>query len=281
MSDLNQNPLAQYFRSPGVHVSLPTGGQFFDEGEVKFAMNGEIAVYPMTATDEIMLKNPDALLNGHALERLFQSCVPDIKNPRNIPTPDMDVLLLAIKLASYGDDLGVDVTCPKCEQETHFEMSIRALLETATPVDATTELRINENILLYLRPYDFQSKTTIDLAAFEETKLYQFIVDAEISDEERSKQFAKSFEKIAALNLDLLARCITKIVVPNAEVTEANFILEYVRNSDKNVINQIQEAVKALGEGGIERKVTAMCSNEECKHEWETDLVFDPTHFFG
>lgn len=281
MSDQIKNPLAQYFRSPGVHVTLPSQGQFYNEGDVEYAMNGEIAVFPMTATDEIILKNPDALLNGYALEKLFASCVPSIKNPRNIPTPDMDVLLLAIKLASYGDDLGVDVTCPKCEHETHFEMSIRTLLETAKPIEGTTEMRVNDNILLYLRPYDFQSKTTVDLAAFEETKIYQFLLDAELSDDERSKQFAKSYEKIAELNLDLLARCITKIVVPDAEVTEANFIMQYIRNSDKNVVSKIQEAVKQLGEGGIERKVEAVCSNKECEHVWETDLIFDPTHFFA
>jgi hypothetical protein len=277
----NTNPLAQYFRTPGVHQAIPTGGQFFGEGEIDLAINGEVAVLPMTAGDEIILKNPDALLNGDALERLFRSCVPAIKNPRKISVPDLDVLLLAIKLASFGDALEINVTCPKCKKEFETAASIRGLLSTVREIDPMEAVvRISDEVVVNVRPYDFESKTKLDLATFEEAKLYQYLVDAEMDDAEKTKRFNQSFEKIAGLNLDLIAECITKVSVPDADVMDPEFIREFIRNSDKNSVKLIRDCLAKLSDSGIEKEMDMVCPNEECQHEWKTPLVFDPSHFF-
>jgi hypothetical protein len=277
----NTNPLAQYFRTPGVHQSLPTGGQFLDPSEIELAINGEVAVLPMTASDEIVLKNPDALLNGDALEKLFRSCVPAIKTPRNISIPDLDVLLLAIKLASYGDSLELAVTCPECKKEFEVETSIRGLLsgvKTIQPHESV--VRISDEIVVYVKPYSFESKTKLDLATFEEAKLYQYLLDAAMSDEDKTKKFNQSFERIADLNLDMISDCITKISTPVTDVFDPIFIREYVRNSSKDVVKMIRDRLTALSDNGINKELEVVCPNEECNHEWKTPLTFDPSHFF-
>lgn len=282
MGQENQNPLASYFRTVGMHVMLPSGGRFFNEGEIELSINGEVAVLPMTSADELILKNPDSLLNGHAIEKLLQSCVPSIKSPRRIPTQDMDVLLLAIKACSYGDKLEITAKCPKCQHESSFELSVRHLLSTAKPLPESNEARISDEIVAYVKPYDFEAKTILDLAAFEETKLAQFIVtNQNISERERIQRFNESFDKIAGLNLDLLARCVTKIIVPGNEVTDQQYIREYIRNAPKDAVKKIQDAIKAFSECGVDKKIEAVCSSEKCGHKWETDLVFDPSHFFA
>lgn len=277
-----ENPLAQYFRTPGVHQKIPSGGRFLTPGTFTTAINGEFAVLPMTAQDELFLKNPDSLLNGEALEKLFHSCVPGIKNPREISVPDMDVLLLAIKAASYGDELEMDIKCPKCEKEFETSTSITGLLADMKVIhDDDVILRINDDMVLYLRPYDYQSKVILDMATFEETKLYQHLVDLGMDDYEKQKHFNESFMKISSLNLDLLARCITKVVVPVGEVTDQEFIKEFVANAENKIIKKVTEKVKVLGESGIRKEMEVKCSNEECGHEWTTALIFDPSHFFA
>ena len=277
----SNNPLAQYFRTPGVHQVLPTQGRYFPEGEITLAINGEVAVLPMTAGDEIVLKNPDALLNGDALERLFKSCVPAISNPRHISVADMDVLLLAIKLASFGDSLEVNVVCPKCKNEMSVDTSIRTLLSEIKIIPAEEAVvRVSDELIVYLQPYNFESKTILDLATFEETKIVQHLLDAELSDTDKAKIFNKSFEKIADLNLDLIAKCIVKISIPGREVEEEDFIKEYVRNTDKNVIKLIRDQLTKLSDNGIDKEFEVTCVNEECAHEWKTPMVFDPSHFF-
>jgi hypothetical protein len=279
---MSDNPLAAYFRGADVHQMLPSRGQFFDAGEIDLAINGEVAVMPMTATDEIILKNPDALLNGDAMERLFKSCVPSIKAPRKISVPDMDVLLLAIKLASYGDTLEISATCPECKEEFSYDTSIRGMLAGIKMVkDEDTFVRISDDMVIYLRPYDFEAKTKLDLAAFEEAKLLQHLLHLDASDEAKAKIFNESFEKIAELNLDLLSHCIRMVQIPNQEVTNPQHIRDFVRNSAKNVIRSIQDKIKDLSKSGVEREVEVTCPKEECGHEWKTEMTFDPAHFFA
>lgn len=286
---MSDNPLAAYFRGTAVHQMLPSQGQFFDEGEIELAINGEVAILPMTAADEIVLKNPDALLNGDALERLFRSCVPAIKSPRKISVPDMDVLLLAIKLASYGDTLEISVSCPECKNESSFDTSIRGILANVTTVnEEDTVLRIDNDMVVYLRPYDFASKTKLDLAAFEETKMLQHLLSMDASDEEKAKLFNESFEKIAELNLDLLSHCIRYIQIPDGresgeiiQVSDEQHIRDFIRNSDKNVVKKISEKLVLLSKSGVEREVDVTCAKEECGHEWKTQMTFDPSHFFA
>ena len=38
------NPLAKYFRTPGVHVPLPTNGAFMPPGGIEFDMKGTVPV---------------------------------------------------------------------------------------------------------------------------------------------------------------------------------------------------------------------------------------------
>ena len=57
------NPLKQYFRQPSVFVRLPTKGIWYKNGEVTLTGDNEVAIYPMSAIDDIMLNTPDAMLN--------------------------------------------------------------------------------------------------------------------------------------------------------------------------------------------------------------------------
>lgn len=278
----NFNPLASHFRVTNVHQALPTGGQFFGEGEFEAAINGEVGVMPMTAKDEIVLKNPDALLNGDALESLFRSCVPGIKAPRKISVPDMDVLLLAIKLASYGDGLEVNLTCPECKGEFTTETSIRGLLGACTPVrDEDTVLRVSDDMVIKVRPYNFEDKTKLDLTTFEESKMYQYLLDAEMTDEERQSKFNTAFERIAELNLDLLSNCVVSVTVPTGEVTNHDHIREFVKNTDRRTIKMISEKLSNLSNSGIPKELDVVCPNENCNHQWKTAMVFDASHFFA
>lgn len=282
MESNNQNPLAKYFRSPGMHISLPSKGRYFGEGELETSLNGELAVLPMTAADEITLKNPDALLNGAALVKLFESCVPGIKAPMKISIPDMDLILLAIKKASFGDELPVSATCPECETKVELEVSITGIIETAKPLPETNDVRINDEVVATLKPYDFESKTILDMAAFEERQLYRYLVgNEEMDDRERGRLFNASFEKFAGLNLDMLAKCVLKVTTPEGVVTDFEFIKEFIRNLDKLSVDKIKNGILEFSKAGIDNTLEVECPNEECKHKWTTDLIFDPAHFFA
>ena len=108
----NSNPLKKYYRQPKQFVKLPSGYKFYPEGSVEVPESNEVAVYPMTAKDEMLLKTPDALLNGEATVSVIQSCIPAIKNAWAMPSIDCDAALMTIRMATYGNTMTVPITVP-------------------------------------------------------------------------------------------------------------------------------------------------------------------------
>ena len=53
------NPLSGFFRTPKIYTKLPSLGRYYTDDVIDLSDTGELAVYPMTAKDEVILKNPD------------------------------------------------------------------------------------------------------------------------------------------------------------------------------------------------------------------------------
>ena len=122
---VNTNPLKNYFRTPGLHLKLPSGGKGWPPGSLDMPPTGDIPVLPMTAVDEITYRTPDALFNGSAIVTVIQSCCPNIKNAWAAPSMDITALLIAIRLASYGNDLEVASVCPACQTEGDYTLDLQ------------------------------------------------------------------------------------------------------------------------------------------------------------
>jgi hypothetical protein len=122
---LPNNPLTQYFRQPAIHIRLPSQGKFYPQGTLAMPPNGELPVLPMTSVDEITYRTPDALFNGSATVSVIQSCIPAIRDPWNMPSTDMDAVLVAIRIASYGHGMDISTTCPACEEAEDVTVDLR------------------------------------------------------------------------------------------------------------------------------------------------------------
>jgi hypothetical protein len=99
------NPLASFFRQPKIYVSLPSKGEFYPQGSLVKTPNNEYPVFAMTARDELLFKTPDALMNGIATREVITSCIPNILDPWQIPSLDVDAVLSAIRIATYGEEM--------------------------------------------------------------------------------------------------------------------------------------------------------------------------------
>ena len=158
MSKNTQNPLSAYFRAPKLYTKLPSGGQFYDEGIIDAdAVNEELAIYPMTTKDELLLKNPDALLNGEAVSSLIKSCVPQIKKPKKLYSADVDALLIAIRGASSGDDVDVAAKCPKCETTTDLTVSVEQSLLTMEELNEEYSITLSNGLQIKELTFDYSS----------------------------------------------------------------------------------------------------------------------------
>lgn len=274
----NTNPLAGYFRAPGIHVKLPTGGAFLPVADYEPTLAGDLPVYPMTTGDELLLKSPDALMSGHAIVSLIKSCVPAIRNPGQISTPDLDVLLLAIRAATYGEMMDIDVNCPSCGAQNGFQVNLGAVMGTMVKIDPQNPVRLTDDVVAYVRPYTLALATKVALSTFDEARKMQAADDLE-DGEERSKIINDCYDRLNELNKRAIVSSIQSIVVPGSTVTDPKYIGEFVANTDRGWIAKIEEKLKELNAKGIDKTIDAHC--ESCSHEWKAAIEFDPSTFFA
>lgn len=273
----SNNPLSAYFRIPGLHITLPTRGRFFSEENYSESLGGDIPIFPMRAADELLLKTPDALMNGYALEKLIESCVPSIKEPREVSTPDLDVILLAIRAATYGNNMELEIECPECEGENSFDCNLSEILGTITYVDPENEIRINDEVIMYVRPYTLASAVRITMATFNAAQKIRSV--EELDDKIRTETLNGSYSHLSSINISAIADSIISIIVPNNVVTDKTHIFEYISNTDKVSFKKIEDKLAEINSKGIDKKINAVCSH--CGHSWVGAIEFDPSSFFG
>jgi len=216
---MSENPLSEYFKKPGIYVKLPSEGNYYDE-DIALSSTGEIEILPMSAKDEMHFKSPDALLNGESLIKVIANCVPGIKNPREIPLPDLSVILVGLRIATYGNDMNIYATCPSCENRDELTYDISRLLDNIDDITTNNTISIKD-ALIYTKPYTLALHTRIAIATFEQSMLTAKLESTSQSDEDAIKQLAAGYAKITALHFNLLADSITKVELPN-DVTVTN-----------------------------------------------------------
>lgn len=63
-TEARKNPLLEKVQIPGEKFRMPSGGIFYNKGELEENIEeGEVYVHPMNAMDELTLKSPDKLLS--------------------------------------------------------------------------------------------------------------------------------------------------------------------------------------------------------------------------
>lgn len=279
-SAIRTSLLSGYYRIPGLHIMPPSRGKFLSDLEM--TMSGEIPVYPMKASDELLLKNPDSLMSGLALESLFASCIPAIKNPREISLPDIDVLLIAIRAATYGEKMLLDVTCPSCKEEYEYTVKLPNLLSTMTYVDDEPNVILSDNVVVTVKPYSLADACKIAFLAFDESRLLQNL-DSTTSDDDEGRKIRmatmnNSINKVTNLNQRIVANCITCVSVPEGIVTDKVEVMNFIKNIPKPWTEKIEGRISDMNKHGVDKTLYISCNN--CQHTWETQLELDPTSFF-
>jgi hypothetical protein len=274
------NPLASYFRLPGLSVSLPTSGVFMPEGSIEFNDDGTVNVMPMRGADEILLMSPDALMNNTAITNLIKSCVPQIKKPEFVSVPDLDVLLLAIRVASTGPDMEINLICEKCSHETTFEINIPEMIQTAKSIDPINTVRVRDDMIAQVAPLTLQNHNKLLTEVFRETRAAQALEFAEdLSEEEKSEKINTIMNNITRTTLYGTSCAVVKITVPDAEVTNPTHIAEFLEKTDSKTMKKIKQKVDEVNQKGVDKSFQAQCGG--CGHEWNAEVEFDPSSFFG
>ena len=272
------NPLSQYFRQPSIYIKLPSGGQFYPPGALDMPPNGELPILPMTAVDEITYRTPDALYNGVATVDVIRSCVPNIKDPWRIPSCDIDTILTAIRIASFGHEMEIDSTCPECKSEEKHALDLRTVIDRISKVDFVTPVESGD-LVIYFQPMDYQQVNANSAIRFEEQRLIALLPNTEIEQGEKNRMIGEAFKKITDLSLVALSCGIRSINTPTAQVTDNANILEFLHNCDRTLFESLKDRILDLKKSTEIQPLQIACS--ECSHEYQQSFTLDMTNFFG
>jgi hypothetical protein len=274
---VQNNPLRQFFRRPSVYLKLPSGGKFYPEGAIDMPENGELPVYPMTAIDDITTKTPDALFNGQAIVDIIKSCVPNILNPWSVSSVDLDSILLAIRSASSSDGLDVNSECPACTEGAEYKINLGGILSEIKLPDYITPFQIGE-LSIKFRPLSYKEMNEVALSQFEMQRQFSNLDSIEDIDE-RMQKSKIALQVVTEVTMNTIAKTIDSVVTPNGtEVKEIEYILDFLRNCDKNTFESIKDHNTKLREASEMKPLKIKCVH--CQHDYQQPFTINISDFF-
>lgn len=272
------NPLKQYFRQPAIYIKLPSQGTHYPPDTLNASVTGEYPIYPMTAIDEITYRTPDAMFNGQATVNVIQSCMPDVKDAWHMPAMDMDTVLVAIRIASYGHEMEFGSQCPACNAESERSLDLRLVLDNLKAPDYSQCIR-HGDMEIYLRPMTYKNLTDNSQMQYENQKLLQMLPTADVAENDKMTAMGAALLKITEITIKALAQSVAMVKTPTAMVYEAGFIEEMLHNCDRALFNQIRDQIVALKDQAEMKPLQLIC--DECNHEYEQQLTLDMSSFFA
>ena len=271
------NPLQKHFRQPVIYLELPSKGAYWPPGSLDMPESGQIPVYPMTVKDEILIKTPDALMNGEGTVNVIQSCFPNIKNAWKVPVCDLDAILVALRLASYGDELVLQSQCEHCKEPNEHLIDLKVLLDSMhSPVfDSIT----TNDLVIQFKPQIYETINNSNLANFKTQSILQTVMSSELNEEEKTKKFNELLPEVTDLNVSVIADSIESITIDkDTAVTNKKHILDFLNNCDRKVYSQLKTHVEKLATQNKVKPFDVGCAN--CDKQYTTSMSFEFSNFF-
>ena len=281
----NTNPLNKYYRQPAIYISLPTKGRYYSAQTYTATQTGEIPVLPMTAKDEMAFKTPDAMINGQATVDVISSCCPNIIDPWQLVNYDLDTVLMAIRIASYGETMDITAMVPVINEQISHTVNLPALLETVKNVEIKDSFRTKNGFTVTVRPLTYKDITQTQTKTFEQQKIVAAVTASSINEEEKAKRYSEAYQKLTSLNFEMLSTSFVKITTPDGtEVTDPSQIKDFLNNAESKIVNEMQnEMIKLRSQAQI-KPIQLKTNEEQIKKgapvSFAVPLTFDNSNFF-
>lgn len=269
------NPLQKYYRQPKIYISLPSKGLYYEPGTLLGDYNN-VPIYAMTGMDEIILKTPDALFSGISTAKVIESCCPYIKDAQKIPVLDVDTLIVAIRIATYGEILTVDKICSNCGADNTYEIPLTPIIDRLNTLKFENTIRVTEEIQIKISPLSYAEMTEFSIENFRLQKTLSQ-VDT-LPENEQQDVINQIFSDLADMQLKLFTHIIESVIIPETMVSDKAMIEEWLKNSDKELFEKIKKLIdKNRNEWTIPDQ-SLSCSS--CGTENKLPIVLDQSSFF-
>ena len=255
----NTNPLNKYFRQPAIYVSLPSGTNY-PPHVVTPAQTGELGVMPMTAKDEIRF----------AWE---------------IKSYDLDTILVAIRIATYGETMEINFNVPGANENVSHTVNLPSILDQLRSVKVDNAIVLKDGLKITVRPLTYKDMTHTSLQTFQQQKMYSAVQDSQLSDEDKATRFNEAFKTLTELNASILLKNMEMITMQDGtEITDTAHIKEFVDNANTTLIKEIETKLTDLRSQGAVKPLKLKATEEQIKKgapvTYEVPVTFDTANFF-
>lgn len=279
MENQRPNPLSGHFRQPAIYLRLPSNGQWWAENALNLPANGEIPVYPMSAKDEIILRTPDALLNGQGMVNVIQSCCPNILDAWGMPSVDVDAVLVGIRIATYGNSMNLDTKCRHCNADNTHGAELGSVLGSIRCPDYNKTLDYR-GLKIKFKPQHYFAVNRNNMIDFEEQKILKILNSTDLDPNDKANQLTASMERFYQLGIDGCTNSTEYIDMQDGtRVTEKEFINEFYQNADSPLIKAIQDRMTEFTETAKPARLQLMCNS--CTQVYPVEFTFDYASFFA
>lgn len=274
---MSNNPLQKYFRQPKLFIGLPSKGLHYGESVIK-GDSSNMPVFAMTGMDEILMKTPDALFNGEATVKVIESCCPYISDAKKVPSLDIDTILVAIRIATFGETMTVTHTCKNCGTENDFDIDLRTIIDHYQNLNFKNSLPI-ENLTVEIKPLSYQDLTEVNIENFKLQRMLTQLGEVPAGEDPKNELVQNIYKNLAAVQLSVVRRSIEAIRLPEGTlVTDPKHINEWLENlsiHDYNAIKKVLEENKGVWSMP---KHDIKCAN--CGTEDSFEVSMDQSNFF-
>lgn len=281
----NTNPLKRYYRQPQISIQLPSKARYYAADVVEKTTTGEHPVLPMTAIDELAFRTPDSMMNGQATVDVIKSCIPTILDPWQLVNYDIDTVLIAIRIASYGETIDVTSGVPGTNESVTHTVNLPQMLEQLRNIEVTDTCELKDGLKITVSPLTYKQITESQLKTFEQQRIYAQVSQSQMTAEEKTRRFIDSFKILSELNMSLLISNIDRITLPSGEsVTDREQIKQFVENADAKLIKELETKLIDIRQQGSIKPFKAKATEEQIKAgapaTYEVPITFDNANFF-
>lgn len=254
------NPLLQRVEMPGSTFQIPSRGLFYENDELRDDVEmGEVHVHPMSAYDEILMKSPDHLYSGQAVEKVFKRCIPQVLKPQELISKDVDFLLVCLRQVTYGNDMEVTYT-HNCRDATNqsYIIPLSEFLSSTKKIDPTTVGKI------YTTTMENGQVVKLHPSKFKDViKMYQETETVATSPED---------------DLDMAVFIIRSIIHSVDGTTNPKHIDEWIRSISAGWLGELTTVIEDASDFGPNFTLKTVC--KDCGAEIEIHTPVNPISFF-
>lgn len=261
MSDHQTNPLLAQLKLPGRIFQLPSRGIFYKNGELSPSIkDGEVHAQPLSAFDEINMKNPDQLFSGEAVNTVFKTCASGIEKPSELLAKDVDALMMFLRVVTYGPNYEFTAkhTCKDAKEHSYIadidQMIAKMKMIDPTQVDKMYTVTMPNGQVVKMNPNRYNQ--ILDVVRRNQSK-------TEITVEDQMEN----------LNSMLLG-----VITQVDDVTDPTLIQEWLKAAPVTFINRIAQRSESVNDWGPDLKWTCKC--RDCGEDFEIEIPINPVSFF-